>query len=452
MKRIYLIYATLNKWYSRTLIKDTIVSSIGTIIGGLFSFAVPVLIAVWFGLSSETDAFFLAYGVTLFFVNVFSVVVENVIVPSTSKLIETDFANLGSFLVRVMVVSTISTVTITVLFLISWYYYIYTFYSGNLDRELLFEIAMWTSPLLFLVTWSGLAKGVLLAHKLFWIPSVSPAFRGLTIIAIAFAGKNRWGIISVAIGYLVGETVRLLVFVVALARISWESKSIQGDLPTSQVLAFMGSSIYLVIAMVVTGVNPLVDKFMALSLPSGTVSILEYGYRIYSIPLMLLTGGLSAVLLSHWSRDFYSDGRISILRQRVMTTAIRVGIIGFVGSLAIFALRRWIVKLIYSGSSLSEADIIMIAQVFGAYILGLSGNLSALILVRGLLVLRQTQIIMFAAVSGLVLNVSLNLILIPYFGAPGIAIATSLVQLAICLYLARKTQKITGETSYASII
>ena len=83
-----------NRIRSYPFLWDTITTTLLSTIGNGVGLLIPFFIALWFGVTSDTDAFFFSYGLILFFSLTVAPVVESVIVPyiAEARGIESDVA------------------------------------------------------------------------------------------------------------------------------------------------------------------------------------------------------------------------------------------------------------------------------------------------------------------------------------------------------------------------
>ena len=89
---------------SRALVWDTITTTGWSTVGKGMGFLVPFFVAAWFGVTAETDAFFFAYGLILFFSMTFAPVVESIIVPYIAEA-RSNNEDVGKFVGRILGIS-----------------------------------------------------------------------------------------------------------------------------------------------------------------------------------------------------------------------------------------------------------------------------------------------------------------------------------------------------------
>lgn len=410
---------------SRPLVRDAVSTTALSTIGRAIAFLVPFFIAAWFGVSSETDAFFFAFGLVIFLVTIFSPVVEGVIVPFISE-IRVDKADAGEFVGRVICMSGVGLTLIALAFVLvsKPVLPLFTKFPDE-GQRLIFMILLEIVPLVVLLVWTSILSGALNAYKVFGVPAVSPAFRAAATLLFIFLFKDSLGVHAIGIGYVVGETARLVMLALLISRLNvfkikfsfgWEKRFNE----------FFRTSSYQIIGMSILAFNPIINKAFASTLAPGSVSLLEYADRLYSIPGTLLVSGLMVALLSHWSERFHAGG-MERLRKDVIAMFKLVGVFCVMLTVFLFLTRVFWVNMVYGAAMFDHAKITAISSLFGLYILGMSPYILVQVFVRAFLTVKETRRLLHAAYFAFAGNIIFNLLLIKPYGVYGIAFATTLV-------------------------
>lgn len=419
---------------SRSLLKDMVTTTVFSVVGKGAGFLVPILVASWFGISGETDAFFFSYGLIIFLTGILSPVVESVIVPFIAEMKSRDESEvkvfLGATLIFVTIVLTLigglfGFISVPVLKVATNF----SVESINLIAWLLVEMI----PLLVLVGISSLLSGVLNAYRIYWLPAISPAIRILTAILGIWVLKDSWGVHSIGFGYVIGEIIRLLFLINEIFRKKLLVFRISINC-YSKFIEFLRTSFYQVIGMVVVAINPMVDKAMASWIGPGNVSILEYADRIYQIPVILISHGLFVVLLSYWSDDFYRSGQV-LFKKKVTSMAKMVGGGSLVLSLIMIWFRRDVVSLLYSFGNFPAESLSAVSSVLALYLVGLAPTVVGLVFTRAHLVEKNAKTLMILSALNCLLHLILNLSLIKYWGVFGLALSTTIAHSVVAAFL-----------------
>jgi len=407
------------------LVRDTLWTTVFNIIGKGIGFLIPFFIAAWFGVSAETDAFFFAYGIILFFAGIFAPVVESVVVPYIAE-IRANNEDASEFVSGIISLTGIGLSLLLILFLLFIRPLLslitrFDLKTLNLIYLLLFEI----SPLPILLIWTSVLAGTLNAYKKFSFPALSPSFRAIINLILIFLLKDRWGVHSIVIGYLAGEIVRLLTLIYLCKRILCLRIKFYFQL-TSKLKDFFIKGFYQVIGMVGVGLNPVTDKIMASWLGAGSVSILHYADRLYMIPVTFATTGLMVTILSYWSEKFYNQNQKLIIDKEINRVLKIIFLPILFITVILILISQQVVNFAFEHGSFDQGKLSELRWVWICYLLGLPGYIIGLIYVRAFLVLKCTKMLMQIAFFTVATNLLFNFVLMSILGIKGIALSTSI--------------------------
>jgi putative peptidoglycan lipid II flippase len=212
---------------------------------------------------------------------------------------------------------------------------------------------------------------------------------------------------------------------------------------TPYTMQFLRQCLLMMGAAISDGLNPVVDRGMASTLGTSSVSKLDYALRLCAIP-ETLTGVTLPVLLSHWAKIASPDAQHGndptangTQLQRSVWQSVGVLLILMVPFLIGFYLFRVdIVTLLYGHGELSEAGQAHIASLLGIYLLGMLPRLISRLLIRAHLARQAHRTIVTATLIRLILNPLLNWFFMQYWGLEGIAWSTALLSYPILVYIA----------------
>ena len=424
----------LDKIKARPLVRDTITTTFFSTIGRGIGFLIPFFIAAWFGITSETDAFFFAYGLILFLSGIFASVVQSIIVPYIAEA-RSKNEDVGSFVGRILGISTIGLAGLAGLFLLlakPFLSLITHFDPASLN--LIYILLIEATPLTVLLVWTSVLAGSLNAYKKFALPALSPGFRAGVNLAIIFSLKDTLGVHAIAWGYVIGEIFRIIILLSAIHNFKLFSPHFAINLDP-KLKEFFKTASYQIVAMVALGLNPVVDKTMASWLGQGSVSVLHYADRLYMIPLTFLGTGLMVTILSHWSGRYYQSG-YQRLNEDVKKALKAVGCITLPIAVFLILLHKPIVKLAFGRGVFAQEMLAEVGWVWICYLLGFVPYIGARIYVRFFITVKNSKVILFVSLVKNIANVVFNLLFMNLLGIAGIALSTSLVSVAeICLFI-----------------
>ncbi|MBA7662071.1 Lipid II flippase MurJ [subsurface metagenome] len=412
---------------SRALVRDTITTTFWSTLGRGVGFLIPFFIAAWFGVSSETDSFFFAYSLILFLANIFAPVVQSIIVPYIAETRKNN-EDVGKFVGKILSVSSVGLLglAVIVILVIKPVLSVITRFDQqtlNFIHTLIFE----TSPLIVFLVWTSILTGALNAYKKFAFPAVSPAFRAVVNLSIIFIFREKIGVHAIALGYVVGEIVRLIILLGVIKRLKILKLSLSLQLG-SRIREFLKTGSFQAIGMVALGFNTFINNAMASWLATGSVSILHYANRLYMIPTTFISTGLLVTLLSHWSGRYYKSG-IMRLKEDVEKAVKTIGIITLPITTLLIFFRQPIVNLAFGRGAFALEKLPEVGWVWVCYLLGFLPYIIRQVYVRAHLALKNTKALMQISFCSFVLQIVFNYILMRPLKVAGIALATSFVSL-----------------------
>ncbi len=418
------IAKTASMLRSRPILKDIATTTVFTIIGRSVGFLIPFFIAAWYGAGGQTDAFFLAYGTIFFLTNIFSTVVEGVVVPFIAEL-RSNGEELGSFIGSLLVGSGSVILVVGLIFAVAGYplFNLLTGFSEP-QLKLVYLLSLETLPIALFVMWSSLLGGILNAHKAFAHPKLSLAIRSVITLLLIFSFRGLLGIHAIPLGYVLGEMLRVIYLYIRLAMN--KEINIKLGIPDKQSLHFFKVAGVQVFGSTAISFNPLIDRTVASWLSTGSISLLTYAEKLFFLPVTLFGEGLCVVLLSYWSSQTYT-GQLERLRSDVVKTVWRILSFSIPLGIAIFLMRDQIVYLCYGWGTFPKDRLPDLGRLLGIYAFGLPQFIINLILARALLVLKDTKSLTKVAILWCFLKIIFNLILFRLLGLEGIVISTIIV-------------------------
>lgn len=427
------MFKRISSLYKRPLVRDTINTTIWSTLGKAAGFLIPFFIAAWFGVSSETDAFFFAYGLILFLSGIFAPVVESVIVPYIAEA-RTNNEDVGKFVGNILCVSGVGLLVLAVFFIlvIKPVLSVITRFDGQ-TLELVHRLLIETAPLIIFLTWTSVLAGTLNTYKRFAFPAISPAFRAAFNLTIIFAFKDAYGVHSIALGYVVGELARLIILFIVIKKLNLFKLCLSFRVG-AKLGRFFKTASYQIIGMAAVGLNPIIDRTMASWLGEGSISVLHYADRLYMIPVTFLATGLMVVLLSHWSERYQQSGK-QRLKQDVYKAIKVIGLITIPITLLLIIFHQPIVKVAFGRGQFAQEKLSDVGLVWVCYLVGLVPYIMGKVFVRAHLTLKNTIVIMRYGFYAVCLKVVFNFILMRLFGLPGIALSSTLIYFFLAFYL-----------------
>lgn len=175
----------------------------------------------------------------------------------------------------------------------------------------------------------------------------------------------------------------------------------------------------------VTQLNSLIDKNLASTLAEGSLSAMNYAYKLNIFVTGMFITSIASVVYPLFAK-LTSEDNILELKKSITTSINSVSLIIVPISIGASILAEPIVQVLFERGEFTHEHTIMTAGVLAAYAVGMLACGIRDILVRVFYSLKDTKTPMRNSVVCVVFNIIFNIILIKYLGAAGLALGSSL--------------------------
>ena len=178
-----------------------------------------------------------------------------------------------------------------------------------------------------------------------------------------------------------------------------------------------------VLAAGIQQVNLLVGGIVA-SFQQGAISFIYYADRIYQLPLGMIGIAFGMVLLPEITRLLNKEKEAEARATMVIALELAM-IITVPAAIALMVIPQEIISLLFERGDFTPADSIQTGKALGAFAVGLPGYVLIKVLQPGYFAREDTKSPMWMAGITVLVNIVFSLLLFPFFGHVGIAVATS---------------------------
>lgn len=405
-------------------------------ISTLLGFGRDVVIAAVYGAGPELDAYFVALGLANILLGLFGTSLTRASTPVLAR--EADGEERCGGHRTFDVVLTLSVVVIGVLSVLLGLAAapIAQVLAPGLGPEASDTLVLLTRIVLVttvLVAATDLLVSLAQAHGVFrWGALQGVPFNLVMIAAAGFFGP-RYGIVALAVGFVVGSLARLALQVWAATRHRWPLRP-RWDLNSPGVREIGALLPPLVVGQAVLNVNTLVDRAVASTVGDGAVTAIFLGWRLVNLPEMLVVAALVAPLYPAMGAAAQDPARLRHLVGRgltvVLTLLTPVAVVLLVASEEAVALAF--------GRGAFDADAVRLtALAVVCFLPALLALACRQVLVSACYAVGDTRGPVAIGVIAMVVNVVGTLALARVWGVAGIAAATSLSMVVAVLLIAR---------------
>jgi len=414
---------------SQKISEATVIIIIITLISKIIGFIREALIANYFGATAQTDAFDIALIIpSMVFGLIAAGGLQSIIIPVYTEKKKIDKAKAVVLVNQISLITSILLIFLSLLIFAFPELFIKLFaYGFQEDRLLLASKFVRILILLgFFNVFTGFFTGVLQSEKQFLLPAVTAVIGNSLIPLSLILLTKKLGIFSWAIGEI---AFALFAFTVLFSflRFRWgffkklDTKNIDW-----QELRHFG--LILLPVIFISGlnfVNQIVDKTIASTLSIGSVAVLHWAQLVYILPVGLISTSLNTAVyptLSHLAAEKDYQGYTDMFKKTISILAFVM-----IPIAAIFiVLSAPIVKLLFQRGAFTQQAAELTSISVTCYSLGIFFYSANDLLTRIFYSYKDTKVPLYRSLFTVALNIVGNIILSRFFGAPGIAVSTSI--------------------------
>ena len=410
----------------------------GTIASRVLGLARDVLIAAIFGATSARSAFVIAYSLPFFAQRLFlggtlSIVfipaITRVLVAGDPDEIERVVSSTFTLVLMIggaMVVAGVAAAPLLVPIAAPGYL---RTNPGVLTTAVELTRVMFVS-MAFLAL-SAFATGYLNAHRRFGTPALAPVVFNVVIIAAVYWLAPRIGILGVAVSFLLGWAAQFFVQLPEARAVGFRWRP-SIDLSHPAIREMGRLALPAMLGLAVIEINSNVGRFFASFLrPEPGVdylAVLDYAFQLVQAPVSIFALSIATALFPTMARHAETDAR-------ALRDATSLGLRGVLFTMMpvmawILAASPLIVRVIFQRGAFGPAATAAVAIGFVGYAVGTVPYAAYYIVTRTFYALHDMRTPVYVGLYMVVLNAAGDFILMQWFGALGIALATSIVAFA----------------------
>ena len=394
------------------------------------------VMAALFGAGAATDAFTVAYRIPnmlrdLFAENAFA----SAFIPVLTRLHNENPVQAKLLFRSLFLLLGLTTTTITCAIII-WAPELTLLltdqnFSNDPQRfEMTVSLTRIMAPFLVLVSLASLFMGTLNMLKIFFVPSLAPAFfNGLMIASMLLLPPwlKEYGlhpILSMGLGVVLGGIGQMLVQVPLLLKSKFSPiGSIKlRDKSITKILKHLG---FATIGIGANQINILITTILATGTLVGAVSWLNYAFRLFQFPIGVLGVSLANSNLVHFS-EYYKKGDIPQASRTLQSSYLLSLTVMIPATLILFFTAKECVHLVFERRAFQANDTIMTFQALRIYALGLIFYGAYKIFSPTFFALDRPRLPVTISIISITFNIIFCVMLTPRYGFLTLALGTGL--------------------------
>ncbi len=392
-------------------------------------------IAYLFGASGFTDAFLVAYRIPNLLRDLFAEgAFSSAFVPTFVEANNQGHERARKLLWALFILLSAITLFVTVLIFIFTPEIINifapTFHEVPKKYEVTILLTRIMAPFLFFISIAALFMGGLNSLKVFFIPSLAPAFFNITMIISMltlpsyFISQGIEPIISLGVGVFAGGLVQALVQLPLIIKHGY------GPIPpgkvfskeTKKVLTLIGPGL---IGFAATQINLIINTVLASSTVVGAVSWLSFAFRLFQLPVGILSVSIGNSNLVHFSRAWKANNKdeaIEYLKSSYFLSFVLVT----PAMIALVTCSNEMINIIFERGKFNAFSTLMTGKALKWYALGLPFYSIYKIFVPTFYAIDRQKIPVYCSIAGIIFNIIFCVSLTPVYGFEVLALGTTL--------------------------
>ena len=427
--------------------------SVATMASRVLGVAREMVLAAFFGASGgmEMDAFNVAFRVPNLLRDLFAEgAMTAAFVPTFTRTLAIDGREaawrLGNLVINALLLITGLLVAIGIVFAYPiTHAFAPSFAETRGKLELTTQLTRIMLPFLATLALAAAMMGMLNSLRRFFIPALSPAMFNVATILCAFLLVPilpRLGvpaIVAIAIGTIAGGLGQIALQWPVLRKEGFRYRPILDfkDPGLLEVLRLMGPG---TLGLAAVQINVFVNTYLATSQEQGSVSWLNYAFRLMYLPIGLFGVSIATAALPDIARRA-ADGD-SPGMQRTISSALRMMLmLNVPATVGLIALAHPIVALLLQRGHFTPHDTDATAAALLFYAPGLLGYSAVKIASPSFYSLGDSRTPVTVSVIAVLTNLTINLLLVRVMGYRGLALGTALAAMfnaGMLLWLLRR--------------
>ena len=411
---------------SKQVTKSALIIIVFTLGSKFLGFIREVLIAAKFGSGSKTDTFFVAITATSLITELMKNAISTTFVPVLSE-IEYKEGKEGKINHTNNLINTIFFFSI-ILAILAWF-------ASPLIIKLLakgfygdqFRLAVKLNriglPKIVFSCIIGALTGYLHSEQRHTSSAAIGFPFNLVYIFFLLFLSTKFDIIGLMVAAVIAVFSQLLIQIPEVKKTGFKYKFIF-DFKDEYIKKVLYLSLPIFLGVAINDLNVIVDKTIASSLVSGSISALNYANKLNNLILGVFISAITTVIFPLLSKESNNDNIQGM--KKIMAYGVNlILLITIPATVGLIVLAKPIVEVAFQRGEFDATATIMTSQALIFYSIGLVAMALRLLITRVYYSLQDTKTPMINGAISVGLNIILNLILVKFMVHAGLALATS---------------------------
>lgn len=411
---------------AKTLVKDSTAVSALTVLGVIAGFLINAVIAAKFGVGAESDAFFVAYTLPNMVATFAHVSFSWTLVPLLARRFSEESEN--SIWDFASVVLNVGTVFFALLALVGGLCSpgLVSLLAPGLDastRLLAVRLSRISFLMILFTAAVEVGMAVLYAQRFFVVPTILKFAANMVALVTVLAAESMWGIAAVAGGYVLGEFCKVVILGgVLFGRLRFKYRFLF-DINYPGVKDAGKLMLAPLIGSLLRQGGLIAERVIGSFLPPGTISALGYASRIDNMISGVFLGSLTTALLPSLSVALKEE--VGTAKQSLIAAFRLASLLAALVGTGCIALSVPLVGLFFERGSFDREATLLTGSLVSLYCIHVLFYGHYRVITAFFYAAFKAKMVVYLAVCLLIVTISLDLVLVGFLDAQGLALAHS---------------------------
>lgn len=412
-----------------------------TIVAQIIAFFRESVFAYYYGTTVSADAYVMASQIPVTLFAIVTTSISTVVLPIYSYKANNESENrANSFLKSFFIIFSLVS-AVFILIAVGLAPLIVRLFAPGFDGDslgLTIRYVRYLFPTVFFSGSIGIFTVLYNVHDNFIYPQGVAFLQNISIIVAIFLLGGKIGTGAAVLGTVAGITFNFLLLFFPKLNIFKEKVSLSSALEDSKTI--LSRVIPVTIGVGIAEINRLIDRAIASTLDTGSITALNYANKLTTVFSSLVLSAVSMVAFKIFSALFAEDKEeenYDMLLRYISTLLVTLVPI----TVGAIILKSDLISFAFARGAFDNASLRQTIGVFQFYSIGIVFIAIREIFSKFFYATGNTRTPMINSAIGVVINIVLNLVLSNYMGANGLALATSISSIIICLMMGKKIFK-----------
>ena len=410
----------------------------------IFGLLREILLAQFYGTSIYTDAYIVANNIPSGLFAAIGTSIATTFIPMYARVLkENDEKRANSFALHLIECLLVICFILTFFGEIFINDFVLLFASGFKNEQLSLAISFSRVlfPSIFGLALLNVLGAYLQQHGKF-VPIAIVPLIGNVLIIISLFVSNALGNINILVwGTLLGNIFQVLFYIPWVVKSGIFGRSRESLLHDKYLLLLLGIIIPVFIGEAVNEINSIVDRTLVSGLDVGSVSALNYAYKIINLVIGVFVASIGTVVFPKLSKLSVEKDTEGLMKYGTNTVVIMMMVLAPI-AVSLIVYRQEIVQLLFERGAFGARSSSLTSGAMACYAIGVIGMGARDVLTKIFYAKQKTKIPMFNGIFCAIANIILDIIMIKKIGLYGAALATALVANIGCIILLLKATKL----------